>query len=134
MVLLYGHVLLSHPRFQVYLSIFLGLSFTVFQRLSFFFSCSFYSYVVSASPVLQFWQTIISIIEVNLVVIYFIILDFKREYFFLYIRNFCFKVILSKFYAFYYSGTSLKRTFSKADICLRQTKNFVPVDLLRNPL
>ena len=33
-----------------------------------------------------------------------------------------------------YSGTSLKRTSSKADTSLRWTENFVPVEFLRNPL
>ena len=35
---------------------------------------------------------------------------------------------------FYYSGTSLKRTSSKADPSLRRTKNFVQDEFLRNPL
>ena len=33
-----------------------------------------------------------------------------------------------------YSGTSLKRTSSKADTSPRRTKNFVPDEFLRNPL
>ena len=33
-----------------------------------------------------------------------------------------------------YSGTSLKRTSSKADTSLRRTKNFVPDEFPRNPL
>ena len=32
-----------------------------------------------------------------------------------------------------YNGTSIKRTSSKADTSLRQTKNFVPDEFLRNP-
>ena len=35
---------------------------------------------------------------------------------------------------FNYSGTFLKWTSSKADTSLRQTKNLVPDEFLRNPL
>ena len=38
------------------------------------------------------------------------------------------------FFKVLYSGTSLRRTSSKADTSLKQTKYFVPEEFLRNPL
>ena len=46
MILLYGHVLLSHPWSQVYLSIFLGLSSHSHPTFLLFFSYSIYLHVV----------------------------------------------------------------------------------------
>ena len=117
-VLLYGHVLLLHPRFQVYLSIFLGLYFHSRPMPLLFFSYSIYLYVVSTRPVfhlsnlfLQLWQTIIDILGVDLVVIHLIRLDFKRGYFFSTSTTFTWRSFSINIMPFFRSLTSFLRIF-----------------------